>query len=95
MKIKTKKLKVFVSECILQQSFLPYIDLTCVPVHNHAKINNAGQYTAVLPSKVVSNPYILLNSQQLMQFYTKSDKCSKITNWVKLKNKQLHSKVLL
>ena len=77
--IKTKKPKV---HCIdefrefilhLQRSFLPYMDLDCVPVHKREKINNLGQYPAVLPSKLVSNQYILLKSQdrrQLMKFYT-------------------------
>ena len=49
------------------------MDLDCVPVHKHAKINNLDQCPAVLPSQLVSNPYILLKSQerkQLMQFYT-------------------------
>ena len=48
----------------MQESFLPYMDLDCVPVHKHAKINNLGQYPAVLPSQLVSNPYILLKSQE-------------------------------
>ena len=39
------------------------MDLDCVPVHNHAKINNLGQYPAILPSQLVSNPYIYTNSR--------------------------------
>ena len=34
------------------------MDLDCAPVHKHAKLNNLGQQPAVLPSQLVSNPYI-------------------------------------
>ena len=58
--------------CICNKAFLPFMALDCVPVHKHAKINNLGKYPAVLPSQLVSNPYVLLKYQerrQLMQFY--------------------------
>ena len=35
------------------------MDLDCVPVHNHAKMNNLGQYPEVMPSLLVGNPYIM------------------------------------
>ena len=74
--IKTKKPKVLMGFvnlfCIRNKAFCHICTLT-VPVDKHAKINNLGQYPVVLPSQLVSNPYILLKFQerrQLMQFYT-------------------------
>jgi len=43
-------------------SFITFMDLDSVSVHNHAKIK-LGQYPAILTSPQVSNPYVFTKSK--------------------------------